>query len=55
VQLAGVTDVPIRAPARPIGGRLRATIRMPARADCGNKLITVEGDVAGEAYVGVRR
>jgi hypothetical protein len=55
VQLAGVTDLPIQATAQPSGGRLRATIRMPSRATCGNKLITVEGDVSGQAYVGVRR
>jgi hypothetical protein len=55
VQLAGVTDLPIQATAQSSGGRLRATIRMPPRATCGNKLITVEGDVSGEAYVGVRR
>jgi hypothetical protein len=55
VSLAGVSDVPIRADARRRGGRLVATLRMPAAASCGNKLVTVEGDLAAQAYVAVRR
>jgi len=55
VQLTGLTDVPIQATARESGGRLRATLRMPSRAPCGNKLVTIEGDVSGQAYVAVRR
>jgi hypothetical protein len=55
VQLAGVADEPIEAEATRSAGRLRATIRMPARVTCGNKLVIVEGDVSAEAYVGVRR
>lgn len=53
--LAGVSDEPIRAEARRQGGRLVATLVMPASASCGNKLVTVEGDLAAQAYVAVRR
>jgi len=28
---------------------------VPADAKCGNKLLSVEGDVSAEAYVAVRR
>ena len=51
--LTGVSERPISVEAQPSSGRLRATLRMPADAPCGNKLVTVEGDVSAEAYVGV--
>jgi hypothetical protein len=55
VSLAGVSDEPIRADAEKRGVALVATLRMPAGASCGNKLVTVEGDVSVQAYVAVRR
>ena len=54
ISLGGVSTQPIYAEARERDGRLTATLRMPAGADCGNKLLTVEGDVTAEAYVAVR-
>lgn len=53
VSLTGVSTQPIMASAKPVGGRLTATLRVPPGASCGNKLVTVEGDVSAQAYVGV--
>ncbi len=53
VNLAGVAPKPIQANATEQGGKLRATLKMPGYASCGNKLVTVEGDVSAQAYVGV--
>jgi hypothetical protein len=53
VNLAGVAPKPIQANAKERGGKLVATLRMPGYAGCGNKLVTVEGDVSAQAYVGV--
>jgi hypothetical protein len=55
VNLTGIVDRPISAKAKPSGRVLRADLTMPRNAGCGNKLITVEGDVSAEAYVGVTR
>jgi hypothetical protein len=53
VSLAGVSLKPIQANAKPAGGNLVATLTMPARAGCGNKLLDIEGDIAAEAFIGV--
>jgi hypothetical protein len=55
VNLTGISDEPISAPAMRIGDELRAVLLVPRNAGCGNKLITVEGDVSAEAYIGVSR
>ena len=55
VSLGGVSDDPIFAEARAQGDSLAVTLRVPADAKCGNKLLSVEGDVSAEAYVAVRR
>ena len=55
VSLAGVSLKPIQSNAKEQNGRLVATLKMPVRAGCGNKLIDIEGDIAAEAYVGVSR
>jgi len=55
VSLGGVSDDPIFAEARAQGDGLAVKLRVPADASCGNKLLNVEGDVSGEAYVAVRR
>lgn len=55
VSLAGVSDEPIFVEARRRRGRLRATVPMPAEASCGNKLVTVEGDLSARASIGVSR
>jgi hypothetical protein len=54
VSLAGVSLKPIQSNAKEQNGRLVATLRMPARAGCGNKLIDIEGDITAEAFIGVR-
>ncbi|MFL5826153.1 MAG: hypothetical protein ACJ76V_06480 [Thermoleophilaceae bacterium] len=51
VSLTGVASNPIQAGAV----NRTATLTVPANASCGNKLITVEGDVSAQAYVGVGR
>jgi glucose/arabinose dehydrogenase len=51
VSLTGVANNPIQADAH----NRRATLTVPAGASCGNKLLTVEGDVSAQAYVGVGR
>jgi hypothetical protein len=53
VSLAGVSDKPIQANAKPQGGNLVATIHMPPKAGCGNKLLDIEGDLTAEAFIGV--
>lgn len=53
VSLAGVAPKPIQSNATEQGGKLTATLKMPAYASCGNKLVEVEGDVSAQAYVGV--
>lgn len=53
VNLAGVAPKPIQSNAKEQGGKLVATLKMPGYASCGNKLVTVEGDVSAQAYVGV--
>ncbi|HEY1596306.1 MAG TPA: hypothetical protein VGF74_12980 [Thermoleophilaceae bacterium] len=53
VSLAGVSDKPIQANAKPEGGNLVATIHMPPKAGCGNKLLDIEGDLTAEAFIGV--
>jgi hypothetical protein len=53
VNLAGVAPKPIQSNATEQGGKLTAKLEMPAYATCGNKLVTVEGDVSAQAYVGV--
>ena len=53
VNLAGVAPKPIQANATEQSGKLTATLKMPGYASCGNKLVTVEGDVSAQAYVGV--
>jgi hypothetical protein len=55
VSLAGASNLPISAEAERSARGLRAVLTMPRGASCGNKLLTVEGDVAAEAYVAVRR
>jgi hypothetical protein len=54
VSLAGASSQPLFVMARRSGGRLTARLRMPSGATCGNKLLSVEGDVSAEAYVAVR-
>lgn len=51
VSLTGVSNDPIQADAT----NRTATLTVPATASCGNKLVTVEGDVSAQAYVGVGR
>ena len=51
VSLAGASDQPVSA-SGPASG---VTLTMPREATCGNKLLTVEGDVSALAYVAVRR
>lgn len=51
VSLAGASDEPVSATGR--AGAV--TLTMPRSATCGNKLLTVEGDVSALAYVGVSR
>lgn len=53
VSIAGVIDEPLVAVAKPDGDDAVAILTMPASAKCGNKLITVEGDLSGQASVGV--
>lgn len=53
VNLAGVAPKPIQSNAKEQGGKLVAALKMPGYATCGNKLVTVEGDVSAQAYVGV--
>ncbi|HEY7629950.1 MAG TPA: hypothetical protein VH817_04580 [Thermoleophilaceae bacterium] len=53
VSLAGVSTKPIQSNAKKVAGELAATLKMPASASCGNKLIEIEGDISAEAYVGV--
>jgi hypothetical protein len=53
VSLAGVSLKPIEATAKPDHGNLTATIKMPAGAGCGNKLLDIEGDLTAEAFIGV--
>lgn len=53
VSLAGVSTKPIESTATERAGELVATLKMPAGAACGNKLIEIEGDISAEAYVGV--
>jgi hypothetical protein len=55
VNLAGVAPKPIQSNATEQGGKLTATLKMPGYASCGNTLVTVEGDVSAQAYVGVGR
>lgn len=55
VSLTGVTTEPIVVRAQPADEGLVAALTMPESADCGNKLLTVEGDVSAEASVAVRR
>lgn len=55
VSLAGVSRIPIQANAKPQNGNLVATIKMPAGAGCGNKLLEIEGDMTAEAFIGVSR
>lgn len=54
VSLAGASSQPVFVVAARSGGRLTAELRMPRGASCGNKLLSVEGDVSAEAYVAVR-
>ncbi len=54
VGLAGASTEPVFEQAERSGGRLRARLRVPRGASCGNKLLTVEGDLTAEAYVAVR-
>jgi exosome complex RNA-binding protein Csl4 len=51
VSLTGVASNPLQAEAT----NRTAMLTVPANASCGNKLITVEGDVSAQAYVGVGR
>ena len=51
VSLAGASDQPVSA----TGDASGVTLTMPAGASCGNKLLTIEGDVSALAYVAVRR
>jgi hypothetical protein len=53
VSLAGVSTKPIQSTAKEVAGELAATLKMPAGASCGNKLIEIEGDISAQAYVGV--
>jgi len=53
VSLPGITRVPLQVNAKPQNGRLVATLKMPARAPCGNKLLEIEGDLTAEAFIGV--
>ena len=50
VSLAGASDQPVSASGDASG----VTLTMPAGATCGNKLLTIEGDVSALAYVAVR-
>lgn len=51
VSLTGVSDEPVAKLGRASG----VTLTMPAGASCGNKLLTIEGDVSAQASVAVRR
>ncbi len=53
VSLAGVSLKPIQSNAKPQNGNLVATLKMPAHAGCGNKLLDIEGDITAEAFIGV--
>jgi hypothetical protein len=53
VSLPGVSHVPLQANAKPRNGDLVATLKMPAHAGCGNKLLEIEGDITAEAFIGV--
>jgi hypothetical protein len=55
VTLTGVARKPIQVDAHEQQGRLTARLEMPGYAECGNKLLEVEGDLSAEAYVGVSR
>jgi hypothetical protein len=53
VSLPGITRVPLQVNAKPQNGKLVATLKMPERAGCGNKLLEIEGDITAEAFIGV--
>ncbi|MBA3300333.1 MAG: hypothetical protein H0T15_00560 [Thermoleophilaceae bacterium] len=53
VNLAGVSDKPFGAEAKPDGNDAVASLTMPANAPCGNKLITVEGEISDQASIAV--